>query len=125
MRRFSNRPQQRKRQTWSTIPASGIEEVGHGQDWKRAICENRREADRVRREGVAAPTTAGHPAWNGIEEISEAVQNLVLNAHALGPTLSYQAIESPRHKIKVRENVAQMIQAAGQRKAARLDIEEA
>lgn len=64
-------------------------------------------------------------AWNGIEEISEAVQNLILNAHALGPTLSYQAIESPRHKIKVRENVAQMIQAAGQRKAARLDIEEA
>ncbi|WP_053152125.1 hypothetical protein [Pseudomonas protegens] len=64
-------------------------------------------------------------AWNGIEEISEAVQNLILNAHALGPTLSYQAIESPRHKINVRENVAQMIQAAGQRKAARLDIEEA
>lgn len=64
-------------------------------------------------------------AWNGIEEISEAVQNLILNAHALGPTLSYQAIESPRHKIQVSENVARMIHAAGQRQATRLDAEEA
>lgn len=64
-------------------------------------------------------------AWNDIEEISETIQNLILNAHALGPTLSYQAIESPRHKITVSENVARMIQAAGQRKASRLDAEEA
>lgn len=64
-------------------------------------------------------------AWNDIEEISEAIQNLILNAHALGPTLSYQAIESPRHKITVSENVARMIQVAGQRKASRLDAEEA
>ncbi|AGL85601.1 hypothetical protein [Pseudomonas protegens] len=47
-------------------------------------------------------------AWNDIEEISEAIQNLILNAHALGPTLSYQAIESPRHKVTVSENVARM-----------------
>lgn len=47
-------------------------------------------------------------AWNGIEEMSEAVQNLILNAHALGPTLSYQAIESPRHKVQISENVARM-----------------
>lgn len=47
-------------------------------------------------------------AWNGIEEISEAVQNLILNAHALGPTLSYQAMESPRHKVQISENVARM-----------------
>ncbi|WP_306766517.1 hypothetical protein [Pseudomonas protegens] len=32
-------------------------------------------------------------AWNGITEMSEAVQNLILNAHALGPTLSFQAME--------------------------------
>ena len=63
-------------------------------------------------------------AWNDIEEISEAIQNLILNAYALGPTLSYQAIESPRHKIQVSENVARMIQAAGQRRASRLDCEE-
>lgn len=47
-------------------------------------------------------------AWNDIEEISEAVQNLILNAHALGPPLSYQAIGSPRHKVQISENVARM-----------------
>jgi len=47
-------------------------------------------------------------AWNGIEEINEAVQNLILNAHALGPNLSYQAMESPRHKVQISENVARM-----------------
>jgi hypothetical protein len=46
--------------------------------------------------------------WNGVEEINEAVQNLILNAHALGPTLSFQAIESPRHKVQISENVARM-----------------
>src|SRR5476649_786407 len=47
-------------------------------------------------------------AWNDIEEMSEAVQNLILNAHALGPTLSFQAMESPRHKVQISENVARM-----------------
>lgn len=45
-------------------------------------------------------------AWNSIEKMNEAVQNLILNAHALGPTLSYQAMESPRHKVQISENVA-------------------
>jgi hypothetical protein len=47
-------------------------------------------------------------AWNEIEEVSEAVQNLILNAHALGPALSFQAMESPRHKVQINENVARM-----------------
>ena len=47
-------------------------------------------------------------AWNGITEINEAVQNLILNAHALGPTLSYHAMESPRHKVQISESVARM-----------------
>lgn len=46
--------------------------------------------------------------WNDIEEMSEAMQNLILNAHALGPSLSYQAIQSPRHKVLISENVARM-----------------
>ncbi|NMX51950.1 hypothetical protein HXW90_20650 [Pseudomonas sp. Y39-6] len=50
-------------------------------------------------------------AWNDIEEISEAVQNLILNAHALGPTPSYQAIQSPRHKVQISENVARMFRS--------------
>jgi hypothetical protein len=48
--------------------------------------------------------------WNDIEEISEAVQNLIISAHALGPTLSYQAIESPRLKVTISENVARMFE---------------
>lgn len=47
-------------------------------------------------------------ARNGIEEMSEAVQNLILNAHALGPTLSYQAIQSLRHTVQISENVARI-----------------
>jgi len=47
-------------------------------------------------------------AWNDIEEISEAIQNLILNAHALGPALSYRVIGSPRHNFQISENVARM-----------------
>lgn len=47
-------------------------------------------------------------AWNGIEEINEAVQNLILNAHALGSTMSFQAMESPRHNVQISETVARM-----------------
>lgn len=46
-------------------------------------------------------------AWNGITEINEAVQKPILNA-ALWPTLSYQAMGSPRHKVQISENVARM-----------------
>ena len=47
-------------------------------------------------------------AWNGITEINEAIQNLILNARALGPTLSFQAMERPRHKVQISEKVARM-----------------
>ena len=58
-------------------------------------------------------------AWNGIEEMSEAVQNLILNAHALGPTLSFQAMESPRHIVQISENVARMFENESRREIAR------
>ncbi|NBB11780.1 hypothetical protein [Pseudomonas sp. SLFW] len=57
--------------------------------------------------------------WNDIEEISEAVQNLILNAHALGPTLSFEAVGSPRHKVTVSENVARMFERESRREIAR------
>lgn len=50
---------------WLDLPASGIEEVGHGQGWTRAIGEGRAVATRVRREGVAAPLQARHAAEAG------------------------------------------------------------
>jgi hypothetical protein len=57
--------------------------------------------------------------WNGIEEMSEAVQNLILNAHALGATLSYQAISSPRHNVQISENVARRFDIETRREIAR------
>lgn len=45
-------------------------------------------------------------AWHGIEEQSEAVQLLILNAHALGPEGSSAALALPRHEIHLSENVA-------------------
>ncbi|WP_454185704.1 hypothetical protein [Pseudomonas sp. ADAK2 TE3594] len=47
-------------------------------------------------------------AWNSIKVINEAMQHLTLNAHAFGPTLYYQAMESPRHKVQISENVARI-----------------
>lgn len=56
-------------------------------------------------------------AWNDIE----AIQNLIINAHALEPTISYQAIERPRHKIKVSENVARVTLTASKQLKSALD----
>ncbi|POA26367.1 hypothetical protein C1894_04670 [Pseudomonas sp. FW305-3-2-15-E-TSA2] len=56
------------------------------------------------KEGIAL-------AWNDITEINEAMHDLILNAHALGPTLSYNAIASPRNKTQIRESVARIFQS--------------
>ncbi|WP_165676934.1 hypothetical protein [Metapseudomonas otitidis] len=63
-------------------------------------------------------------AWHGIEEISEAVQLMTLNLHAMGPDGSAPAFAVPRHEITISENVARMINAAGVAEAAKLDEEE-
>lgn len=63
--------------------------------------------------------------WHGIEEISEAMQLLILNAHALGPEGSAHLLAVPRHKIEISENVARALRKAGAAEAARLDQAEA
>lgn len=45
-------------------------------------------------------------AWHGITEQADAVQRLILNAHALGPEGSSAALALPRHEIQISENVA-------------------
>ena len=45
-------------------------------------------------------------AWHGITEQAEAVQLLILNAHALGPEASSTALALPRHEVQITENVA-------------------
>lgn len=63
-------------------------------------------------------------AWHDIEEISEAVQLMTLNLHALGPEGSAPAFAVPRHEITVSENVARRLNAAGVAEAAKLDEKE-
>lgn len=63
--------------------------------------------------------------WHGIEEISEAVQLLIMNAHDLGPEGSAALLAVPRHEFKPSENVARQLREQGQREAERLDRSEA
>jgi hypothetical protein len=44
--------------------------------------------------------------WHGITVISEAIQNMIINLHALGPEGSAHALKSPRHTFEITENVA-------------------
>lgn len=62
-------------------------------------------------------------AWHGIEEISEAVQLMTLNLHALGPEGSAHAFAVPRHEITISENVARRLLEVGAEEAARFDDE--
>lgn len=59
--------------------------------------------------------------WHDIKLISEAIQNLIINAHALGPEGSASAIAVPRHEIEVTEDVARALYSHGARQAADLD----
>ena len=60
-------------------------------------------------------------AWNGIEEQAEAIQLLIMNAHAAGPNESALMLAVPRHDFTPSENVAQRLYQAGAAEAARLD----
>lgn len=63
-------------------------------------------------------------AWHDVKEISEAVQYLIMNAHALGPEGSAPAMATPRHEITISENVARSLREAGQKQASRMDQQE-
>lgn len=63
-------------------------------------------------------------AWFDVKQKAEAVQLLILNAHALGRDGARQLLSIPRHEISVDENVAQEFYNEGARKAATLDRSE-
>lgn len=91
-----SRSQQRKRPIRLALPASGLEEVRHGQERTRTISECRREADRIRlgtRQKLDELMV-----WNGIEEMSESVQYLILNAPCArdGPVVSSNGKSAPQ-----------------------------
>ncbi|MBT8766602.1 hypothetical protein [Metapseudomonas boanensis] len=64
-------------------------------------------------------------AWHGITEISEAVQLLIMNTHALGSAGSASALAVPRHNFTTREYVALELYAEGTRIAGKRDREDA
>lgn len=59
-------------------------------------------------------------AWNGIKEQAEAIQLLIMNAHAAGPTGSAPMLAIPRHEFTPSENVARQLYQAGASEAAKL-----
>ena len=63
-------------------------------------------------------------AWHGITEQAEAVQLLILNAHALGPEASATALAMPRHEIQISENVARTFHQKSIAQIQRQPIEE-
>lgn len=63
--------------------------------------------------------------WHEIEEISEAIQLLIMNAHAAGPEASTPMLAVPRHEIAISESVARALRKLGAAEAARLDRVEA
>lgn len=62
--------------------------------------------------------------WNDITVISEAIQNMIINLHALGPEGSAHALKSPRHTFEITENVARDLYNLGARRAAKLDADD-
>ncbi len=58
-------------------------------------------------------------AWHGITEQAEAVQLLILNAHALGPEASATALALPRHEIQLSESVARRFREESERELRR------
>lgn len=62
-------------------------------------------------------------AWHGIEEISEAVQLMTLNLHAMGPQGSASAFAVPRHEITISDSVARALIEGGVKAAREMDSE--
>lgn len=112
MRRIA-RTQQRKRQTWLALPASGIEEVGHGQECSGTIGQGFAEAAGGRREGIADKVRPGiEQAMERIRLrgqvpiISEVLQIAIMKMDLMSDDELIEFLCYPRHEILISENVA-------------------
>ncbi len=98
------------------------------QERSKATAEKRQKLDekelrhRVRR-GTRA-MLENLMRWHGIDEISEAVQLLIMHAHDLGPEGSAPLLAVPRHDCTPSEYVARKLERLGRQEAARLDAQE-
>lgn len=57
--------------------------------------------------------------WHGIDEKAEAVQLLIINAHALGPAGSAPALAVARHEYHISKSVARMFEQQSRRELQR------
>lgn len=62
--------------------------------------------------------------WHDITIKAEAIQNMIINLHALGPEGSADALKTPRHTFEINENVARDLYNLGARRAAKLDADD-
>lgn len=57
--------------------------------------------------------------WHGIEEQAEAIQLLIMNAHAAGPEGSAAMLATPRHVFTVSQRVARKLEIFEARESTR------
>lgn len=88
----------------------------------KALAANEQELRHSVRPGIRAKLSE-LMAWHEIDQISEAVQLLILNAHALGPEGSWPMLAIPRHDFQISKRSAQAIEKSNQAEA-RKPIEE-
>ena len=62
--------------------------------------------------------------WHEVKQISEAVQLMIINAHALGAEASAHLFKVPRHEITISENVARRLYREGAAEARALDAQD-
>lgn len=86
---------------------------------KREALDERELRHRVR-PGIRAKL-AELMAWHDITEQSEAIQLLIMNAHAAGPEGSTAMLAAPRHVFEVSPSVARMLEQQGRQLAGRMD----
>lgn len=127
MRRI--RIQQRKRQTWLALPASGITEACHGSSSERPVSKDRGEAKEPWRRGNTAALPARQAlaelmAWSGIEEQGEAITLMIHHLHGLGPGGALPLLEPPRHEITISPSVSRKLQVFSDRQALMLRMDD-
>jgi len=95
------------------LPASGIEEVGHGQEQCRSLSESRGEEEiRLHCLLGTRQALAELMAWSGIEEQVEAITLMIHHLHGLGPGGALPLLTPPRHEYVIPENVSRSLDIA-------------
>jgi hypothetical protein len=103
------------------LPASGIEEVGHGQEQCGTLGEIRGEEElRMHALTGTRQVLADLMAWHQIEEQGEAMTLALHHLQALGPAGSAPFFTPPRHEITISENLSRKLELAHSREALRI-----